>query len=243
MGTQQPDGLPGISFSSAEARTSGQASTSQAQTAGLPRLNNPSLPMPRVITGQGKKIRRDPIDLEAAIKEVKVSGTPCTQVVFCQASESQERLVTCMTKNHCGRSRAPFAPHNVIFLFLVSLNGITIACLTCWLMALQASVKCKFDESVEVHIRLGTDPRRGDQQVRGATVLPFGTGKAVRVCVFAEGEAAEAARKAGEYGFAPLEWLTVQRHHKHSCNGSPSGVIESADAALIPCWQRLRIVH
>ncbi len=57
--------------------------------------------------------------------------------------------------------------------------------------------KAKFDETVEVHLRLGVDGRHADQQVRGAIVLPNGTGKSVRVLVFAKGEAAEAAKAAG----------------------------------------------
>lgn len=55
----------------------------------------------------------------------------------------------------------------------------------------------KFDESVDVAVNLGIDPRKSDQNVRGATVLPNGTGKTVRVAVFARGDQAEAARKAG----------------------------------------------
>ncbi len=54
-----------------------------------------------------------------------------------------------------------------------------------------------FDETVEVSMKLGVDPRKGDQLVRGSVVLPHGTGRTVRVAVFAEGEAAEAARAAG----------------------------------------------
>ena len=57
--------------------------------------------------------------------------------------------------------------------------------------------KAKFDETVEVSIRLGVDPRHADQQVRGAIVLPNGTGKSVRVLVFAKGDKAEAAKAAG----------------------------------------------
>ena len=57
--------------------------------------------------------------------------------------------------------------------------------------------KAKFDETIEVHIRLGVDSRHADQQVRGAIVLPHGTGKKVRVLVFAKGDRAEAARAAG----------------------------------------------
>ena len=55
----------------------------------------------------------------------------------------------------------------------------------------------KFDETVEVHIRLGVDSRHADQQVRGAVVLPNGTGKDVKVAVFAKGDLAKAAQDAG----------------------------------------------
>jgi large subunit ribosomal protein L1 len=54
-----------------------------------------------------------------------------------------------------------------------------------------------FDSSVEVHMRLGVDPRHADQMVRGTVVLPHGTGKVVRVAVFAQGEKAQEALKAG----------------------------------------------
>ena len=59
------------------------------------------------------------------------------------------------------------------------------------------TAKAKFDETVEAHIRLGVDSRHADQQVRGAVVLPNGTGKSVRVCVFAKGDNAKAAEEAG----------------------------------------------
>jgi large subunit ribosomal protein L1 len=55
----------------------------------------------------------------------------------------------------------------------------------------------KFPETVDVSINLGIDPRKSDQIVRGATTLPHGSGKQVRVCVFAQGEAAESAKAAG----------------------------------------------
>src|SRR2546427_1192872 len=55
----------------------------------------------------------------------------------------------------------------------------------------------KFDATVEAHIRLGVDPRHADQMVRGSVVLPNGTGKSVRVLVFAGGEHAKAATDAG----------------------------------------------
>ncbi len=66
--------------------------------------------------------------------------------------------------------------------------------------ALELAIKsatAKFDETVEVHIRLGVDSRHADQQVRGAVVLPNGTGKSVRVAVFAKGADADAAAAAG----------------------------------------------
>ena len=59
------------------------------------------------------------------------------------------------------------------------------------------SKTAKFDETVEVHVRLGVDSRHADQQVRGAVVLPNGTGKKVRVLVFAKGDAVKAAEEAG----------------------------------------------
>ena len=66
--------------------------------------------------------------------------------------------------------------------------------------ALDLAIKtatAKFDETVEVHVRLGVDSRHADQQVRGAVVLPNGTGKQIRVAVFAKGPDADAATAAG----------------------------------------------
>ena len=57
--------------------------------------------------------------------------------------------------------------------------------------------KAKFDETIELHIRLGVDSRHADQQVRGAIVLPNGTGKTVKTLVFAKGDRADAAKEAG----------------------------------------------
>jgi len=69
-----------------------------------------------------------------------------------------------------------------------SLEAMALACET---------AKAKFDETVEVHIRWGVDSRHADQQVRGAVVLPHGTGKKVRTLVFAKGDNAKAAEEAG----------------------------------------------
>ena len=62
---------------------------------------------------------------------------------------------------------------------------------------LKSIAKAKFDETVEVAIRLGVDPRKADQMVRGTVALPSGTGRDVRVAVFAAGPAADEARAAG----------------------------------------------
>ena len=74
--------------------------------------------------------------------------------------------------------------------------------------------KAKFDETVEVHVRLGVDSRHADQQVRGAVVLPNGTGKKVRVLVFAKGDAAKAAQEAGaEYVGAEEYMEKIQKEN------------------------------
>ena len=66
-------------------------------------------------------------------------------------------------------------------------------------LAIQTA-KSKFDETIELHVKLGVDPRHADQQVRGVVVLPHGTGKTVRVLVIAKGEkAAEAAAAGADY--------------------------------------------
>ena len=63
-------------------------------------------------------------------------------------------------------------------------------------LALQTS-KAKFDETIEIHARLGVDPRHADQQVRGSVVLPNGTGRTVRVLVVTKGDKIKAAQEAG----------------------------------------------
>ncbi len=65
------------------------------------------------------------------------------------------------------------------------------------LSKLKALATAKFPEAVDVSVNLGVDPRKSDQVVRSATVLPHGTGKTVRIAVFAQGEAADQARAAG----------------------------------------------
>ena len=65
------------------------------------------------------------------------------------------------------------------------------------LTLIKETATAKFDESIDVAVQLGIDPKKSDQLVRGSVVLPAGTGKSVRVAVFAQGEKAEAARAAG----------------------------------------------
>lgn len=65
------------------------------------------------------------------------------------------------------------------------------------LALVKQTAKAKFDETVEVHMKMGVDSRHADQQIRGAVVLPHGTGKKVRVLVFAKGDKAKEAEQAG----------------------------------------------
>ena len=73
--------------------------------------------------------------------------------------------------------------------------------------ALKQLPHAKFDETVEAHVRLGIDPKQADQQVRGTIVLPHGTGKSVRVLVFAKGDKVKEAQEAGA-DYAGLEEFT-----------------------------------
>ena len=75
-----------------------------------------------------------------------------------------------------------------------------------------STAKAKFDETIELHIRLGVDPRQADQQVRGVLVLPNGTGKDKRVLVIAKGEKADQAKEAGADIVGAEE--TIQRIQK-----------------------------
>ncbi|GFZ79778.1 50S ribosomal protein L1 [Compostibacillus humi] len=72
---------------------------------------------------------------------------------------------------------------------------------------LKQTAKAKFDETVEVAFRLGVDPKKADQQIRGAMVLPHGTGKTQRVLVFAKGEKAKEAEAAGADYVGDAEYI------------------------------------
>ncbi|MCL1867026.1 MAG: 50S ribosomal protein L1 [Oscillospiraceae bacterium] len=83
--------------------------------------------------------------------------------------------------------------------FYEAANALDLVCQT---------AKAKFDETVEMHIRLGVDSRHADQQVRGAIVLPNGTGKTVRTLVFAKGDNVKAAEEAGSDFIADEETVS-----------------------------------
>ena len=76
------------------------------------------------------------------------------------------------------------------------------------LTLVKETATAKFDESVDVAVRLGVNPRQADQMIRGAVSLPYGTGKTVRVVVFAEGDAARAAEEAGADYVGGMELVT-----------------------------------
>ncbi len=77
------------------------------------------------------------------------------------------------------------------------------------------TAKAKFDETIEVHIRLGVDSRHADQQVRGAVVLPNGTGKTKKVLVFAKGDKAAEAEAAGA-DFVGAELVRIRRSGRYA---------------------------
>ena len=84
------------------------------------------------------------------------------------------------------------------------------------------TASAKFDETVELHVKLGVDSRHADQQVRGAIVLPNGTGKNVRVLVFAKGDKAEAAKAAGADYLMSARWTSSRRSRRKTGSTSTS---------------------
>ena len=92
-------------------------------------------------------------------------------------------------------------------------------------LAIQTA-KSKFDETIELHVKLGVDPRHADQQVRGVVVLPHGTGKTVRVLVIAKGEKADEAAKAGADFVGAEEMvqkITSENWFRYDGSGRSSG--------------------
>lgn len=78
-----------------------------------------------------------------------------------------------------------------------SFNNVDAFPVTDAITMVKNAATAKFDESIDLAVNLGVDPRKSDQMIRGSLVLPNGTGKSVRVAVFAQGAAAEAAKEAG----------------------------------------------
>ena len=102
------------------------------------------------------------------------------------------------------------------------------------------TAKAKFDETVELHIRLGVDGRNADQQVRGVVVLPHGTGKSVKVLVIARGDKADEAAKAGadlitfHYEAAVHHHRIVQQIHALGKKAGISIVPSTPVSAILP---------
>ena len=80
------------------------------------------------------------------------------------------------------------------------------------------TASAKFDETVELHVKLGVDSRHADQQVRGAIVLPNGTGKTARVLVFAKGDKADAAARPAPTSLAIWIWWRRSRRKTGSAS-------------------------
>ena len=96
------------------------------------------------------------------------------------------------------------------------------------------SASAKFDETVELHVRLGVDSRHADQQVRGAIVLPHGTGKTRRVLVFAKGDKADAAREAGADYVGDMDMVEkIQKENWFGKLLGPKGLMPSPKAGTV----------
>ncbi len=90
----------------------------------------------------------------------------------------------------------------------------------------------KFAESIDVSVNLGVDPRKSDQVVRGSTVLPNGTGKTVRVAVFAQGENADKATAAGADIVAPDASLRYPRTAQGGAMSSIAAISRSSESIV-----------
>lgn len=98
----------------------------------------------------------------------------------------------------------------------------------------------KFNESIDVAVQLGIDPKKSDQLVRGSVVLPAGTGKSVRVAVFAQGDKAEAAKAAGADIVGLDDWLTRSRPVRWTSTwSSPRPTRCVSSAPWVRSWARV----
>ena len=106
---------------------------------------------------------------------------------------------------------------------------------------MQANAKARFDETVEIAINLGTNPKRGDQAVRGTALLPFGTGKSIRIAAFAEGEDAIAATAAGTWcPFAIMPALQTRFALDQVCI---RGTLDNSLIGCLMCTDPCRVQH
>ena len=91
------------------------------------------------------------------------------------------------------------------------------------------TAKAKFDETIEISVRLGVDPRHADQQVRGAVVLPNGTGKTVRVLAFVKENRIEEAKAAGADLIADDEIIKRHRKSEHETGNDTGNYLGELD--------------
>ena len=98
----------------------------------------------------------------------------------------------------------------------------------------QKTAKAKFDETIELSIRLGVDPRHADQQVRGAVVLPHGTGKTKKVLVFAKGDKVKEAEEAGADFVGGDELVTkIQNENWFDYDVGPKGLMPNPKSGTV----------
>ena len=95
----------------------------------------------------------------------------------------------------------------------------------------KARANAKFDETIDASVNLGVDPRKSDQVVRGSTVLPNGTGKSVRVAVFAQGDNADKAKAAGADLIGEAEITQISRDNGRLENPLPRDDVADATFA------------
>ena len=94
----------------------------------------------------------------------------------------------------------------------------------------------KFDETVEIAMKLGVDPRKGDQLVRGSVVLPHGTGRTVRVAVFAEGEPGEIERRVIEKEGADPKDFILSEYHRLRSKGTRREIVAPMKGLEVGFW-------
>ena len=127
-------------------------------------------------------------DANTDIAVIKIGATGLTAAEFGDSDQLITGELACVVGNPLGES---FSDTLTVGYISATERTLTIE------NTMLKTAKAKFDETVEIHIKLGVDSRHADQQVRGAIVLPNGTGKKIRVLVFAKGDKAKEAEAAG----------------------------------------------